>query len=97
MSLRPLHAHLKHKLLTDLSGAMREATVKARQLDPSAFACKVDGSPKHERCQIRLEIETVAADGAIHVVTALVGSGPTWAEALEMFWQYHQEQRRLVQ
>jgi len=84
-------AVLAHKFFSDDSGALRAASAKAKELDPAAFACRPRDAPASARCQIRLNVERVEKDG-VHVTTLLCGSGRTWAEALEMFWNWHQDQ-----
>jgi hypothetical protein len=71
-----------------------EATAKAKELDPSAFAVYREGTPKHERCQILVEGESFSDDGVCHVWVGLIGSGATWGEALGMAYAWREEEQR---
>ncbi len=69
-----------------------QATAKARQLDPTAFAKVALDSPRRERYQILLEQETPMkgwGGGKAFLCEAfLVAAGPTWSAALEDFYDW---------
>jgi hypothetical protein len=71
-----------------------QATEKARELEPEAFAVWADLAPKEERCQIRmLERRFDVEHGVLHEQQCLIAAGPTWTEALSDLWAWVQERR----
>ncbi len=63
---------------------------KARELSEDAFVKYSALARRSERCQVLLEMDWDLGDGVKRRSTALVGSGPTWPDALEMYWNWMQ-------
>lgn len=63
------------------------AKAKCKELNPEAYPVYSGLRPASERCRIQVD-ETFDVGGVSHHATALVASGRTWPEALEMYFNY---------
>lgn len=78
----------------DPTALRAEATAKAKELDPSAFAAYRPALAPNERCQICIEGESFDGDGVQHVWIGCIGSGATFGEALAMAYMWREEEQR---
>lgn len=67
---------------------LQKAGARARELDPSARAFESLLAPRGRRFQIIVDYQMDIGDGKARKVSSAVGTGPTWVDALAMFWNW---------
>jgi len=72
------------------SQEFEKAQRKVKELTTDAYCVYSELRRRHERCQVLIDMDWDLGDGVKRRSTALVASGPTWPDALEMFWNWFQ-------